>query len=50
MGQIGIEDARARLTAEAQGYFSGPTFKLAAWPETARQVPESADLQCSLRG
>jgi hypothetical protein len=48
MGQISIEDARARLTAEAQGYFSGPTFKLAAWPETARQVPESADLQLAL--
>lgn len=45
---VSIEDGRSRVLAEAQDYFAGPTFKLAAWPETARQVPESADLQLAL--
>ena len=48
MGQIPIEDARSRVLAEVQGYFSGPGFKVTAWPTTARQVPESADLQLVL--
>lgn len=48
MGQIPIEDAKSRVLAEAQGYFSGPGFKLTAWPTSARQVPESADLQLVL--
>ncbi len=48
MGQIPIEDARSRVLAEVQGYFSGPGFKITAWPTTARQVPESADLQLVL--
>jgi len=42
------EDARSRVMAEAQGYFGGPTFKLRAWPTSAKQVPESADLQLAL--
>jgi hypothetical protein len=48
MGQIPIEDAKSRVLAEAQSYFAGPTFKLAAWPTSARQVPESAELQLVL--
>ena len=48
MGQIPIEDARSRVLAEVQSYFSGPGFKITAWPTTARQVPESADLQLVL--
>jgi len=48
MGQIPIEDARSRVLAEVQGYFSGPGFKVTAWPTAARQVPESADLQLVL--
>lgn len=48
MGQIPIEDAKSRVLSEAQGYFSGPAFKLCPWPTSARQVPESADLQLVL--
>lgn len=29
-GDINLEDAKARVLADAQGYFSGPTFKLRA--------------------
>ncbi len=47
-GSIPIEDARSRVVAEAQEYFKGPTFKPAAWPSNARQVPESAELQLAL--
>ncbi|MBZ5669553.1 MAG: ATP-binding protein [Acidobacteriia bacterium] len=45
---ISIEDAKSRVLAEAQGYFTGPIFKLTAWPANARQVPESTDLQLVL--
>lgn len=48
MGDIPIEDAKSRVIAEAQGYFSGPGFKLAPWPTSARQVPESSELQLVL--
>ncbi|MBI1799725.1 MAG: ATP-binding protein [Candidatus Eisenbacteria bacterium] len=48
MGSVPLEDARERVRAEAQGYFTGPTFKLVAWPERARQVPESNELQLVL--
>lgn len=48
MSDIPLEDARSRVLAEAQGYFQGPAFKLAAWPAGARQVPDSADLQLAL--
>ncbi len=47
-GQIPIEDAKSRVLAEAQGYFSGMTFKVANWPTSAKQVPESATLQLAL--
>jgi hypothetical protein len=45
---VSIEDGRSRVLADAQEYFGGPTFKLAAWPESGRQVSESADLQLAL--
>lgn len=45
---VPLEDARSRVLAEAQGYFQGMTFKLAAWPASARQVSESAALQLAL--
>ena len=48
MGDVPLEDAKSRVLSEAQGYFSGPAFKVAAWPTSARQVPESADLQLVL--
>jgi hypothetical protein len=46
--QIPIEDARSRVLAEAQDYFSGPSFKAAPWPTSAKQVGESIDLQLAL--
>ena len=46
--QIPIEDAHSRVLTEAQGYFHGMTFKLRAWPTSAKQVSESADLQLAL--
>ena len=46
--QVPLEDAKGRVLAEAQAYFGGPLFKLAAWPSTANQVPESAQLQLAL--
>jgi predicted AAA+ superfamily ATPase len=48
MGDIPIEDAKSRVLSETQGYFSGPSFKLASWPSSARQVPDSAELQLAL--
>ena len=45
---IAVEDAKSRVLAEAQGYFSGIGFKLAPWPEHARQVSDAADLQLVL--
>lgn len=48
LGDISVEDARSRVLAEAQGYFQGITFKVAAWPDSAKQVPESATLQLAL--
>lgn len=45
---IPLEDAKSRVLAEAQGYFSGMTFKVANWPTSAKQVPESATLQLAL--
>jgi hypothetical protein len=47
-GKVPPEDAKSRVLAEAQGYFSGPAFKLAPWPTSAKQVPESAELQLAL--
>ena len=48
MVNISPEDARSRVLAEAQGYFQGITFRPAAWPTSAKQVPNSADLQLAL--
>jgi len=48
MTDISLEDARSRVLAEAQSYFQGPAFRLAAWPVNARQVQESADIQLAL--
>lgn len=45
---IPVDDAKSRVLAEAQEYFSGLTFTLRAWPTHARQVSESADLQLAL--
>lgn len=45
---IPIEDANSRVLLEVQGYFGGPSFKLAPWPEHAKQVTESTDLQLAL--
>ena len=48
MTQVLLEDAQSRVLAEAQGYFQGMTFRLAAWPASAKQVTESSDLQLAL--
>ena len=48
MAQISIEDAKSRVYGEVQGYFTGPAFKVTAWPESAKQVPDSASLQLVL--
>jgi len=48
MAQISIEDAKSRVYSEVQGYFTGPAFKVTAWPESAKQVPESSSLQLVL--
>jgi hypothetical protein len=42
------EDAEARVFSEAQQYFGGAGFKVRAWPESAKQVPDSAELQLAL--
>jgi len=48
MADISPEDAKSRVLAEAQGYFSGPSFKLVAWPNSPQQVSTSAELQLAL--
>lgn len=48
MGQVPIEDAKSRVFSEAQGYFTGPGFKVVNWPTSPKQVPEAADLQLVL--
>jgi hypothetical protein len=45
---IPLEDAKSRVQAEAQAYFSGPGMKLAAWPASAQQVQDAAQLQLAL--
>lgn len=47
-GDIPVEDAISRVEAEAQGYFRGPFFELAAWPKTPRDVKASTKLQLAL--
>jgi len=46
MSQVPREDAASRVRAEVQSYFSG--FKLASWPDSAKDVPESISLQLVL--
>lgn len=46
--RVSPEDAEARVQAEAQQYFGGAGFRLRAWPEHAKQVSESTDLQLAL--
>jgi hypothetical protein len=46
--KIGADDAAIRIRAEVQQYFGGSIFKLSAWPASANQVAESADLQLAL--
>lgn len=48
MRDVPIDDARARVLSDAQMYFGGPAYKLVAWPDSAAQVSESADLQLAL--
>jgi hypothetical protein len=48
MADIPVEDARSRVLTEVQGFFGGPAYRLAAWPKTSRQVPDTADLQLAL--
>lgn len=48
VGDIPVEDGKARVFTEVQQYFAGPEFKLAPWPARAVQVPEAADLQLAL--
>ena len=46
--KIDAHEAQSRVMSEVQQYFGGLTFKLAAWPTSAKQVPNSADLQLVL--
>jgi len=46
--QVLLEDAEARLQSEAQAYFGGVGFRLRAWPENPKQVPETVELQLAL--
>jgi len=46
--QVSLEDAEARVQGEAQQYFGGAGFRLRAWPEHAKQVSESVELQLAL--
>lgn len=45
---VPLADAEARVMAEAQSYFAGAGFKVAAWPERASQVRDVPDLQLAL--
>jgi len=48
MPKIPREDAKSQVKAQAQAYFSGPAFKVTAWPVTPSQVPDSPELQLVL--
>ena len=48
MADIPVADAQDRVHTEAQAYFKGPSFKLAAWPSDASQVSDVADLQLAV--
>lgn len=45
---VDAAEARDRVQSEAQGFFGGPRFALASWPETARDVQERPELQLAL--
>jgi hypothetical protein len=47
-GDILVEDAISRVEAEAQEYFKGFFFDLAAWPKNPKQVAPSPRLQLAL--
>lgn len=47
MREVSLEDARGRVLADAQTYFSGP-IGIVAWPESASQVADKAELQLAL--
>ncbi|MBM4273482.1 MAG: ATP-binding protein [Deltaproteobacteria bacterium] len=38
---IPLEDAKSRVQAEVQAFFGQTVFKLVAWPQSARQVPDT---------
>lgn len=46
--QIPWEDAKSRVQAEVQGYFSGPGLRLVAWPASPQQVQDTPQLQVAL--
>jgi Protein of unknown function (DUF499) len=46
--QVSREDAEARVLSEAQQYFGGAGFKLRAWPDHAKQVPDTPELQLAM--
>jgi hypothetical protein len=48
MPNIPLEDAKSRVQAEVQGYFAGPGLKLAAWPTSPQQVPDTPQMQVAL--
>lgn len=48
MGKVPLDDARDLVYATAQGYFSGPSFDVKSWPQSASQVSEAARLQLVL--
>jgi hypothetical protein len=41
MPLIPVEDAKSRVQAEVQAFFGQTVFKLAAWPKSAKQVPDT---------
>ena len=46
--KVEIDEARDRVFAEAQSFFAGPLFSLAPWPDRAKDVLKSKDLQLAL--
>ena len=45
---VDLNEARDRVLSEVQGFFNGPLFALASWPEKPRDVIERKDLQLAL--
>ena len=46
--KVDPDEARDRVFAEAQSFFAGPLFSLAPWPDRAKDVLKSKDLQLAL--